>query len=51
MDFVAGDNGRTKLRPDHKIIFRRDWIRGTDRLRGVRKLAEKLAAIATQNAD
>ena len=47
MEFVTGDLGRSKLRPDHKIVVRRDWARATDRLRGVRQLAEKLSSIAT----
>lgn len=44
--FVAADVGRTKLRPDHTIVVRRDWTRAADRLRGVRQLGEKLSAIA-----
>ncbi len=46
MEFVTGDLGRSKLRPDHTIVVRRDWARATDRLRGVRQLAEKLSSIA-----
>ena len=46
MEFVTGDLGRSKLRPDHTIVVRRDWTRAADRLRGVRKLAEKLSSIA-----
>lgn len=47
IEFVSSDVGRTKLRPDHTMVVRRDWTRGTDRLRGVRQLAEKLATIST----
>ncbi len=47
--FVTEDLGRTKLRPDHTFVIRRDWTRGSDRLRGVRLLAAKLSEIA-QNA-
>jgi transcription-repair coupling factor (superfamily II helicase) len=47
MEFVTGDLGRSKLRPDHKMVVRRDWAQATDRLRGVRQLAEKLSSIAT----
>lgn len=46
MEFVTSDLGRSKLRPDHTIVVRRDWARATDRLRGVRQLAEKLSSIA-----
>jgi transcription-repair coupling factor (superfamily II helicase) len=45
--FVSDDVGRTKLRPDHTMVVRRDWARSSDRLRGVRQLAEKLSGIAT----
>ena len=47
VEFVAADVGRTKLRPDHTIVLRRDWTRAAERLRGVRQLAEKLSSIAT----
>jgi len=46
IEFVSADLGRTKLRPDHTIVVRRDWTRAVDRLRGVRQLAEKLSSIA-----
>jgi transcription-repair coupling factor (superfamily II helicase) len=46
VEFVSGDVGRTKLRPDHTMVVRRDWTWAADRLRGVRQLAEKLSAIA-----
>ncbi len=44
--FVTDDVGRTKLRPDHTLVCRRDWTRGAERLRGARQLSEKLAEIA-----
>ena len=46
VEFVTEDIGRTKLRPDHTLVCRRDWTRPADRLRGARQLSEKLAAIA-----
>ena len=46
VEFVSGDVGRTKLRPDHTMVVRRDWTRAADRLRGVRQLSQKLSAIA-----
>ena len=44
--FVTEDVGRTKLRPDHTFVVRREWSKGSDRLRGVRLLAAKLSDIA-----
>ena len=46
VEFVTTEIGRTKLRPDHTLVYRRDWTRAVDRLRGARQLSEKLAAIA-----
>ena len=44
--FVTDDVGRTKLRPDHTFVVRREWTKASDRLRGVRLLAAKLSEIA-----
>ena len=44
--FVTEDVGRTKLRPDHTFVVRREWTKASDRLRGVRLLAAKLSEIA-----
>ena len=44
--FVTEDVGRTKLRPDHTFVVRREWSKGSDRLRGVRLLVAKLSEIA-----
>ena len=46
--FVTEDAGRTKLRPDHSFVVRREWNKASDRLRGVRLLAAKLSDIAQQ---
>ena len=44
--FVTEDVGRTKLRPDHTFVVRREWTKASDRLRGVRLLSAKLSEIA-----
>ena len=44
--FVTDDVGRTKLRPDHTFVVRREWTKASDRLRGVSLLAAKLSEIA-----
>ena len=46
VSFIQDDVGRTKLRPDHRLVFRRDWAGPGKRLTGVRQLVEQLAAIA-----
>ena len=46
VSFIQEDVGRTKLRPDHRLVFRRDWMGPGKRLIGVRHLVEQLAAIA-----
>ncbi len=46
VEFVTQELGRTKLRPDHTLVCRRDWTKATDRLKGARMLAGKLAKIA-----
>ncbi len=45
---IQGDMGRTKLRPDHRLVVRRDWGSPARRLDGVRSLVETLAAIAAE---
>ena len=44
--FIRDDAGRARLRPDHRLVFRRDWTGAGRRLAGVRGLVERLAAIA-----
>jgi hypothetical protein len=38
--------GKVKLRPDHKLVYRRSWETAPDRLAGVRRLTTDLARIA-----
>ncbi len=44
--FISDEMGRTKLRPDHRLVFRRDWTLPAARLTGARHLVAKLAEIA-----
>ncbi|TVR98254.1 MAG: transcription-repair coupling factor [Rhodospirillales bacterium] len=44
--FIAANATSTKLRPDHKLVYRRSWETPGDRLAGVRYLVRKLAQIA-----
>jgi len=44
--FIADEMGRTKLRPDHRLVHRRDWAMPAARLTGAQRLVAKLAKIA-----
>ena len=45
--FLNAQAGAVKLRPDHKLAYRRDWVDDKRRLQGVRRLMRQLAEIAT----
>jgi transcription-repair coupling factor (superfamily II helicase) len=44
--FISDQEGTVKLRPDHKLVYRRSWETAPDRLAGVRRLTADLAKIA-----
>ncbi len=44
--FISDEMGRTKLRPDHRLVYRRDWTLPSARLTGAQRLVTKLAEIA-----
>ena len=46
--YIQDDLGRTRLRPDHRLVVRRDWAAASRRLDGVRELVDTLAAIAAE---
>jgi transcription-repair coupling factor (superfamily II helicase) len=46
--FITEDAGRTKLRPDHRLVCRRDWDLTQSRLAGAERLLKQLADIATK---
>ncbi len=46
VEFVAQQAGTVSLRPDHRLIYRRDWKNAEARVKGVKYLATQLAAIA-----
>ena len=45
---IQDDLGRTRLRPDHRLVVGRDWAVPARRLAGVRELVDTLAAIAEE---
>ncbi|MGH6945950.1 MAG: transcription-repair coupling factor [Kiloniellales bacterium] len=44
--FIQAQAGSVNLRPDHKLVYRRQWDRAKDRVSGVRRLLGELAEIA-----
>ena len=45
VEFISSETGRTKLRPDHRLIYRRDWTVPAARLIGAQNFVAKLAEI------
>ncbi|MBR7158436.1 MAG: transcription-repair coupling factor [Alphaproteobacteria bacterium] len=44
--FIAEQSGTAKVRPDNKIVYKRNWEKPVDRINGIRFLATKLAELA-----
>ncbi len=49
VEYIAGQAGSVKLRPDHKLVIRRNWEDTKARMVGLQKLAAELSAIAGRN--
>jgi transcription-repair coupling factor (superfamily II helicase) len=47
---IAKEGAAAKLRPDHKLVFRRDWYDSAKRIAGLQALVGRLAAIAGKEA-
>ncbi|MBK8175757.1 MAG: transcription-repair coupling factor [Rhodospirillales bacterium] len=50
VSYIARHGTAFKLRPDQRLVFRRDWETATDRLEGVRDLCRALAKLAATKA-
>ena len=48
VQFIGDQAGTSKLRPDHTLVYIRNWDDDIDRLAGVRRLVADLAQIASQ---
>jgi transcription-repair coupling factor (superfamily II helicase) len=46
IQFIQNEPGQISLRPDHRLVVRRDWNAEHARLRGTRTLVSKLADLA-----
>jgi len=45
VEFISKQAGTAKLRPDQKLVYRRDWTDGDARIKGVNHLLGRLAEI------
>ncbi len=48
--FIQAQAGTVKLRPDHKLVYKRAWESPAQRMRGVRRLLEALGKAAASKA-
>ena len=46
--FITKESGTVQLRPDHKMVYRRDWRETQKRMVGVRRLMRTLSKIALE---
>ncbi len=46
VEFISKQAGTSKLRPDHTLVYMRDWPQSDDRLKGVLFLLRNLAEVA-----
>ena len=49
VDFITGEAGTARLRPDHTLLYLRAWPEQPGRLEGVERLTKELAEIAAQS--
>jgi transcription-repair coupling factor (superfamily II helicase) len=46
VQFIAGQAGRVSVRPDQKLVYRRDWTKLEERVKGARFLLRRLLEVA-----
>ncbi|MEK9796403.1 MAG: TRCF domain-containing protein, partial [Alphaproteobacteria bacterium] len=51
VSFITEQSGTVQLRPDHKLVYRRDWSDSQKRMTGVRRFMRQLAEIANPKAE
>jgi transcription-repair coupling factor (superfamily II helicase) len=49
--FIGRHANTAKLRPDHTLVYGRDWSQEAERIRGVQHLVQNLAVLAAQSPD
>ncbi len=48
VELINDERGKAKLRPDHKLVFKRDWETPEERLQGTFRLMKNLAEMAEE---
>ncbi|MES2905700.1 MAG: transcription-repair coupling factor [Pseudomonadota bacterium] len=51
INYMTREEPAAKLRPDQRIVIKRDWPRASDRLRGATQILRRLAAIGTEKSE
>ncbi|MDR3435475.1 transcription-repair coupling factor [Telmatospirillum sp.] len=46
VQFITGQLGTVKLRPDHRLVLQRSWDDSANRIKGIQSLVDQLAKIA-----
>jgi len=46
VELINDERGKAKLRPDHRLVFMRDWDTPEERLAGTYRLMQRLAELA-----
>jgi len=46
VELINDERGKAKLRPDHRLVFKRDWDTPEERLAGTYRLMQRLAELA-----
>ena len=50
VEFMQRSRGGARLQADHKLVYKADWEKDGDRIKGVLKVVRALAALATEAA-
>ncbi len=48
--FIQSAAGKVTLRPDHRLVYRRNWLTAQERFSGARRLLESLAKLVVKKA-
>ena len=46
IEFIQRQAGKVQLRPDHRLVYRRNWDDAAARVGGVRRLLDQLVKVA-----
>ena len=49
VDFMQRSRGAVRLQPDHKLVYKADWMDDARRIKGVLKIVKSLAAMVRED--